>query len=136
MNRRIFSTLALCSATIVMASAAPAAFAGNVAWGVSVGGPGFSVAAGQPGYYGGRGYYGTPYRPHFRPYVRPYLYPAFRGPVIVTAPVVYPYGPVAYPYYAPAPVVYAPRPVAYGPRAFVYANPFYATPVSPFRSSY
>jgi hypothetical protein len=82
----------------------PAANAGgNVAWSVSVGGPGFAVTAGQPRW----GHYRAPYRPYYRPYYRSYYRPA----------------PVYRPYYAPRPVYYAP-PV-------VYAQPYYPAPVVP-----
>lgn len=104
MNRRSVIAIAFSSTLIATAALAPAANAGNVAWGVSVGGPGFSVAAGQPGYYGGRGYYRAPYypvaRPLFRPYYRPYFYPAWR-PIVVVPQVSYIAPPVTYPYYAP-----------------------------------
>jgi hypothetical protein len=76
---------------------------GNVAWSVSVGGPGFAVSAGQP-------YYGAPYRPYYKPY---YYRPA---------PVVY------RPYYRP--YYYAPRPVYYAPPV-VYTQPYYPAPVVP-----
>lgn len=91
--------------------------AGNVAWGVSVGGPGYAVTAGAPahggylgGYLGGhlyggypyyrRGYHGRPYVPVAGLYYRPYY------PVVAAPPVVYP-APVVYPpyYYAPPRVV-------------------------------
>jgi hypothetical protein len=108
MNRRTVIALALGLGILAAASFAPAARAGNVAWGVSVGVPGFAVSAGQPGYYGGRGYYGAPYRPYYRPWYRP---------AVVVSPVAY-LPPLAYPYYAPAPVVYAPRPITYAYRGY------------------
>lgn len=102
--------------TTLIASAAlfanPAAAGSDVAWSVSVGGPGFAVSAGQP-------FYGAPYRPYYRPIV------------VAPAPVVYRpwYGPVNY--YAP-PVVYAPRYVAprphFAPRAYPVAVRPYARP--------
>jgi hypothetical protein len=132
MNRRIAMSTALCTTLLAAgAFAVPNAQAGNVAWGVSIGGPGFSVAAGQPGYYGGRGYYGAPYRPVARPYYRPYYAAPYR-PVVVAPALAYA-PPVVYPYYAPAPVAYAtsriviaPRPYAYGYRAFAGAPMPYA----------
>ena len=47
----MFRTIAVATATVVagIAFSAPAA-AGNVAWNVTVGGPGFAVSAGQPGF--------------------------------------------------------------------------------------
>ena len=105
MNRRIVMSTALC-ATVLAAGAfvAPTAQAGNVAWGVSVGAPGISVAVGQPGYYGGRGYYRAPFvpvaRPHWRPYYRPYAPYAYRPIVVVPQPA-YVAPPVSYSYYAP-----------------------------------
>ena len=87
---------------------APAATASNVAWSVSVGGPGFAVSAGQPGYWGGHrenGYGFAHYRPWYRP-VAPNVYPA---------PVDYSYG-----YVAPRAVVVAPRPVYVRPPVVDY----------------
>lgn len=114
MNRtRILTTAVgtmLVGATALCSSVAAAG--SNVAWSVSIGGPGFAVSAGQPVY--GRAYYGGPYRPYYRPYYRP---------VVAAAPVYRPwYAPVAvaapYPVYAPAPVVYAP-PVVVARRPYV-----------------
>ena len=120
MNRHTL-TLALCSIVLAATTAlVPTAHAGNVAWGVSVGGPGFQVTAGQPAYYRGRGFHGAPYRPIARPYFPLYYQAAFRAAVVVP-PVFYAPPPVAYPYYAPAPVVIAPRRVIYAPRPFAYA---------------
>ncbi len=81
---------------------APAAAANNVAWGVSIGGPGFAISAGQPAYWGGyRGYrYGYGYG---HGYYRPY-----RPAVIYPAPV----------YVAPRPVYVVPRPVYVAPPAY------------------
>ena len=119
MNRRILPAIALCSTLLATASAfVPTAQAGNVAWGVAVGGPGFSVAAGQPGYYGGRGFYRAPYLPFARPYYRPYYRPVYRA-VVVAPP------PVAFPYFAPAPLVYAPRPVYYAQRPNAFGHSSY-----------
>jgi hypothetical protein len=111
MNRtRIFT--AAVGATLIGAAtlfSTVASAGNNVAWSVSIGGPGFAVAAGQPAYgrgYVGPAYYGAPYRPYYRPYYNPYYRPYYR-PVVVAPPVVY------RPYYAPvvAPYpVYAPRP--------------------------
>lgn len=98
----------------------PAAAGSDVAWSVSVGGPGFAVTAGQP-YYGGAGQYGAPYRPYYGPRYRPV--------VVAPVPAYRPwYGPVTY--YAP-PVVYAPRYVApryYAPRPYPVAVRPYAGP--------
>ena len=123
MNRHTVTTVALCSTLFVAAAVlVPTAQAGNVAWGVSVGGPGFQVTAGQPGYYGGRGFYGAPYRPVARPYFRTYYPATFRAAVVVP-PVFYAPPPVAYTYYAPAPFVIAPRRVIYAPRPHAYGYP-------------
>ena len=119
MNRtRIFT--AAVGATLIGAATlfSSAASAGNnVAWSVSIGGPGFAVSAGQPVYgrgFVGPAYYGAPYRPYYRPYYRPHY-----RPVVVAPPVVYRpyYAPVVAPYpaYVPRPVVYAP-PVVVAPR--------------------
>ena len=103
MKRRTLTAIALCS-TLLAATAAfvPTVQAGNVAWGVSVGGPGFSVAASQPGYYGGHRYYRAPWVPVARPYYRPYFAPYYRS--VYRAPIIVP--PVSYSYYAPAPAYY------------------------------
>jgi hypothetical protein len=90
---------ALVGATALFSTAASAG--GNVAWSVSIGGPGFAVSAGQP-------YYGAPYRPYYKPYYTPNYY----RPVPV-------YRPYYRPYYAPRPVVYAP------PRVVVAPTPYY-----------
>lgn len=90
---------------------ATASAGGNVAWSVSVGGPGFAVSAGQPGWG-----YGAPYRPYYRPgYYAPYR-PYYYRP----APVVY------RPYYAPR--VIAPAPVVVAPPV-VYTQPYYPSVV-------
>ena len=113
MNRRTVIAIALSGALFATAAAVPSAQAGNVAWGVSVGVPGFSVSAGQPygyGSYVGRpyaygyacGYYRPPVvavaRPYYRPYYRPYAPHVYRPVVVVPSPV-YVAPPVAYPYY-------------------------------------
>ena len=110
MNRRTAIVIALSGALLATAAVVPSAQAGNVAWGVSVGVPGFSVSAGQPYGYGGYvgrpyaygyggGYYRPPYvavaPPYYRPYYRPYAY----RPVVVVPRPVYVAPPVAYPYY-------------------------------------
>jgi hypothetical protein len=97
MMRRILVASSLIGTLVLGLAAAPAASANNVAWSVSIGGPGYVVSAGQPAYWGPRPYYG--YRPA---YVAP--------PVYYPAPVVYSY---PRPYYRPYYV--APRPVYYGP---------------------
>jgi hypothetical protein len=101
-SRRVALIAAVAAITAGGMTLAAPARAGNVAWSVSVGGPGFAVAAGQPGYWGGyRGYRGYGYH---RPWVRPY------APVVYAAPSVYPYA-----YVAPRPVVVAPPPVYVAP---------------------
>jgi hypothetical protein len=112
MNRRLLSTVAASGALLAAAAFIPTAQAGNVAWSVSVGGPGFAVSAGQPGYYGS---------PYLRPVARPYYRPWY-GAAVVVPPVAYVRPRVIYPYY-PAPVVYAPRPIVY---AQPYGYPYYA----------
>ena len=93
---------ALIGAAALVSSAASAG--GNVAWSVSVGGPGFAVTAGEPGYAG------VAYRPFHRPHLRPH-----HRPVIVAAPVAY------RPWYVPVvvPVPYR----AHAPRTVVYGSP-------------
>ena len=76
--KRTHPLAATIGAVLVAAAAlVPAAGASNVAWSVSLGGPGFAVSAGQPGFAGGPST-GSPWRPHWRP--------AFR-PVVVAPPV-------------------------------------------------
>ena len=118
MRLRTISTMAIGASLLAAATAfAPAAHAGNVAWSVSIGGPGFAVAAGQPGYggayYGGNRYYGAPYHRYYRSWYRP---------VAVLPPVPYVPPQVVFPYYAPAPVVVAPAPRVYAPRPIAWAH--------------
>ena len=106
MNRTKMLVAALGTAAVGAAAmfSTAASAGGNVAWNVTVGGPGFAVSAGQP-------YYGAPYRPYYRPYYNSYYRPA----------------PVYRPYYRP---YYAPRPVYYAPPV-VYTQPYYPAPVVP-----
>ena len=84
MNRTRMLVAALGTAAVGAAAmfSTAASAGGNVAWSVSVGGPGFAVSAGQPRYYG------APYRPYYNrttnlttvprrwsPYYRPYYAP-------------------------------------------------------------
>jgi hypothetical protein len=113
-HRRL-TTLA-CTAAVACAGAFAAlpAQAGNVGWSVSIGAPGFAIAAGEP--WGGWGY--RPYRYGYAPYYRPWVSTYVPAPVVYVPPVhIYrPYAPVYRPYYpAPVhrpPVVYSPY---YGP---------------------
>ena len=105
MNRRLLAAAVLGPALFAAAVCAPAASAGNVAWSVSVGVPGFAVTAGGPGYYG------VPYRPYYR---------AWSRPVLVPPPALYAIAPVTNPYIGPAPVVVR-RPVVHAPRFYVAA---------------
>ena len=117
---RLFATAgtALIGAAALFSSVASAG--GNVAWSVSVGGPGFAVTAGEPGYAG------APYRPYYRSHFRPY-----HRAVVIAPPVAYRpwYGPVA----APVPYrAYAPRPVAYGPPPVVVSPAPYGVGPRPY----
>lgn len=103
MNRRLLAAAVLGPALFAAAVFAPAASAGNVAWSVAVGVPGFAVTAGRPGFYG------APYRPYYRSWYRPVLLP----PPVVWAP-----APMTY--FGPAPVLVA-RPVIHVPRVYVAA---------------
>jgi hypothetical protein len=93
----MFRTIAVATATVVatIAFSAPAA-AGNVAWNVTVGGPGFALSAGQPGF--GVGFATAP---------------AIVGPVGWGPVVRHPRHRWA-PRFVPAPVVFGPAPV-WGP---------------------
>ena len=108
-HRKIFAAAAASALIGATALFAPAASAGDVAWSVSFGGPGFGITAGEPAY---RGYQGGGYRAPYRPYYRPYR-PHYR-PIVVAPPVVYAPRPIVYaPYYrgyTPAPVYSVPRP--------------------------
>lgn len=116
--RRSAILLGLCGGLLAATAITPMAQAGNVAWGVSVGGPGFSVTAGQPGFVR------APVRPFVRPWVRPAFWAAPRA-VVVTSPWLI----------APAPVVLAPRRVVLAPRPVFYVNrPFAPSPFG--RASY
>lgn len=132
MTRRIARLATLAAVLAAGIALAPAASAGgNVAWSVSIGGPGYAINVGQPGYWGGGyGYGGWGYG-GYRPWVRPapiaYAAPVYAPPLsysyVVPAAVVYPYaapGPVIAPVYAPRRVhvrgpVVRPPVVYYGP---------------------
>ena len=98
--KRIAAVTAVAAALAASMAYAPAASASNVAWNVTIGGPGFAVSAGQPGYWrGGYGYrvgYGGWYRPWYRPaapiYVAPRPVYVVPRPVFVPRPVYYGYG--------------------------------------------
>lgn len=114
-RRNVFA-LAFAVAGLAALATHPAA-ANNVAWSVSVGGPGFAVNAGQPAF-------GPAFRPGFRPVVRPFVAPVvvrpfgFR-PVVVARP-----GWIARPVLVAAPTVFlAPRFVVM-PRPFVAVRSF------------
>lgn len=116
-NRRaLFSTVLGTAALGAAALFAPAASAGSdIAWSLSIGGPGYGLNVGQPAF---GGYYGAPYRPYYRPVVvAPPVY--YRPPPVVYRPVVVAPRPV---YYAPAPVVYGPRGYAARPAARYYGG--------------
>ena len=103
------------------------ATARDVAWSVSVGGPGYAINAGQSGF-------GPGWRHGHHPVARPVvIYPAGYRPVgyrsvVVAPPVWVAPRPVYYAprpvYYAPRPVYYAPQPVYYAPRPYVTVNTF------------
>ena len=110
-------------ATVLAGAAAIAptvASASNVAWSVSVGGPGFAVSAGAPAYGPGYGP-GYGYRPYYRP--APVVYRSY-VPAYVPPPVYV---------QRPRPVVYAPRPVYYAPPPVVIAPPPYYAPYGGYR---
>lgn len=110
---RTSAAIAVSAVFAATALFAPHASAGNVAWNVSVGGPGFAVSAGQPAYWGG-GYrvgFGYPaaygwHRHYYRPVVPAQI--VYAPPVAVSVP----YYVAPRRVYAPAPVVV--RPVPYG----------------------
>jgi hypothetical protein len=120
MKRRAASVIALCSTLLAAAAIiVPTAQAGNVAWGVSVGGPGFSVVAGQPGWSGGRAWFGPPLRP-FAPVVyRPWLRPVPIVAPISFAPIGFAPAPVVVPWVAPRRVIVVRQPVRFAAPAFV-----------------
>jgi hypothetical protein len=108
------------AATILVAAAtlATSAAAGNVAWGVTVGGPGFALSAAQPAYGGWGG-----------PYYRA-VAPAPYAGLTVGAPVVYPYiapyvAAVARPYYYPRFHPYSYPRAWHGPASVHYARGHY-----------
>ena len=123
MKRHTLTAIAICS-TLVAATAAfvPTAEAGNVAWGVSVGGPGFNVVAGQPGWSGGRAWFGPPLRP-FAPFAyRPWLRPVPRVAPISIAPIAFAPVPVVLPWVAPRRVIVVRQPVRFAAPAFVQSR--------------
>lgn len=109
-----------------------AAAGGNVAWGVSIGGPGFAISAGQPAWGGpsvgaiseAGTWFGGPAVGAVIP-VAP-IRPRF-AQVVVTPPVVY----SAW----PAPVVVAPVPM-FRPRAVAYARRGYIAPIPRYPARY
>jgi hypothetical protein len=116
MKRRNLTTMALCGTLLATAAAfVPTANAGNVAWGVSVGGPGFTVVAGQPGWSGGRVWFGPPVRSFASVVYRPWLRPAPIFAPIAIAP-----APVFVPWVAPRRVVIVRQPVRFVAPAPVY----------------
>ena len=152
MLRRIIRFGPAAAALLTGLALAPTASAGNTAWSVSLGIPGFAVSAGRTGYgggtdyigvgigfggagygYGGAGYgygaagYGHGYRTAYQPYYRPYYRPYYAVPV---APVVVYPAPVAYaaPYGYVAPVPYGGR--VYAPHRAYVAAPAWRPPVA------
>jgi hypothetical protein len=135
MSRHLLVAAALAVTTAAGVAFAPAATAGNVAWNVSLGGPGYAVSFGQPGWgpgYVNVGVAGCGYNCYGGYYAPPVPAPVYAPPVVVpyvrvAPPVVYP-APVVYrpvvvvaprghrhrPYYAPAPVYAPPVAVPYG----------------------
>jgi len=114
MKRRKLTTIALCNTLLAAAAFVPTVHAGNVAWGVSVGGPGFTVVAGQPGWNGGRAWFGPPVSP-FAPVVyRPWL-----RPLPFVAPIAFAPAPVFVPWIAPRRVIVVRQPVRFAAPAVV-----------------
>ena len=119
MKRRTISTSPSGASLLAAATAfAPAAQAGNVAWSVELGGPGFAVAAGQPGYWRrllrrARYLRSRSHRPYYRPW--------YRAAVAVLPPVAYVRPPVGLSVLRAragrrgtrSRMVYAPRPIAW-----------------------
>lgn len=90
---RILTTAALgCTAFVALP-----AHADSVAWGVSIGGPGYALSAGSP--WAGPGFAPSPWI----------------GPRYAPAPVVFAPSPWVGPRFAPAPVYYGPPAVRRGP---------------------
>lgn len=98
--------------------AASSVHANNVAWGVSVGGSGFAVSAGYPGFR-------APLRPAFVPVVRPFM-PVVVRPVVFRPVVVARSGWDHRVAVQPAPGYFVPRPVL-APQFVVAPRPFVAT---------
>ena len=116
MKRPLTLAAALGAAFVAAAVLSPAAaHAGNVAWSVAIGGPGFAVSAGQPGFVGAP-WAGAPFRPHWRPAFRPVVV----APPVVVSPWYAPIAlPVPAPVFVPRPVVVRPAPVLVAPRRVV-----------------
>ena len=98
--------------------AASSVHANNVAWGVSVGGPGFAVSAGYPGLR-------APWRPVFVPVVRPFA-PVVIRPVVFRPVIVARSGWAHRVAVQPGPGYFVPRPVS-APQFVVVPRPFVAT---------
>lgn len=113
--KRLLARTALAGATFAAALAVLPAAASDVAWSVSIGGPGYAFNVGAPAVWG----YAPPHRhgpnrPHYRPGHRPWPVPAFAPPIVYPVPV----APLLYPIvYAPVPPlrVLAPRVVVPAP---------------------
>jgi hypothetical protein len=120
MKRRTATVIALCSTLLAATAAfAPTVRAGNVAWGVSVGGPGFSVVAGQPGWSGGRAWFGPPLRPLAPVAYRPWLRPVPVVAPISFAPFALAPAPFVVPRVVPRRVIVVRQPVRFAAPAFV-----------------
>jgi hypothetical protein len=114
MNRRIAVTAAIVATVGSCLLQTGAANAESVAWNLSIGGPGYGISVGQPGYWGGApAYRGPRHHNTWRPWYGSGYTAVLPAPVIYPAPLAAPVGylpPVVYPApYAVAPV----RPLPY-----------------------
>lgn len=131
MNRRIALTAAVVVTLGSWLLPAATASAQRVAWNLSLGGPGYALNVGAPGYWGGPvGYRGFGQPGPWRPWYRPAFAPFVPAPVVyAVAPVPVAVAwlpPVAYPaLYRVAPVRVLPR---YAPRRVVVAAPIMLPP--------
>jgi hypothetical protein len=109
MLRQLGSAAAVALAAAFLHSADAAAT--KVAWNVSIGGPGYAINVGEPGYWGGHPGYRGPHA--YRPWVRPGVaVPLWLPPAYPAAGYVLP-SPYAAPYPAPYATSYPVHPTVY-----------------------
>jgi hypothetical protein len=131
MTRPLAVTVAIVATLGSCLLQASTASAERVAWNLSVGGPGYAINVGQPGFRGGNAAVLGPRHPGaWRPWHRPAYVPMLPAPFVYVAapmPAVVGFLPVTY----PAPYMLAPLRMipTYAPRRVVVAAPIMAPPI-------